>query len=139
MSTESIPVTVNGKVAIVTAPGYVNEKSAEAISEECSGLINDGVSLVLIDMRDCRMVNSVGVAIIIEIIEVLGEHGGASVSVVFPKPSPRPFRSWGSRNWPGCTATRRKPSPRSPQPDPMRRKVARSGAIHPTHVRLRTS
>ena len=76
MSTESIPVTVNGKVAIVTAPGYVNEKSAEAISEECSGLINDGVSLVLIDMRDCRMVNSVGVAIIIEIIEVLGEHGG---------------------------------------------------------------
>ena len=63
MSTESIPVTVNGKVAIVTAPSYVNEKSAEAISEECSGLINDGVSLVLIDMRDCRMVNSVGVAI----------------------------------------------------------------------------
>lgn len=77
MSTESIPVTVNGKVAIVTAPSYVNEKSAEAISEECSGLINDGVSLVLIDMRDCRMVNSVGVAIIIEIIEVLGEHGGS--------------------------------------------------------------
>ena len=76
MSTESIPVTVNGKVAIVTAPSYVNEKSAEAISEECSGLINDGVSLVLIDMRDCRMVNSVGVAIIIEIIEVLGEQGG---------------------------------------------------------------
>ncbi|MBI92361.1 MAG: hypothetical protein CME05_04005 [Gemmatimonadaceae bacterium] len=77
MSTESIPVTVNGKVAIVTAPSYVNEKSAEAISEECSGLITDGVSLILIDMKECRMVNSVGVAIIIEIIEVLDEQGGS--------------------------------------------------------------
>ena len=76
MSTESIPITMSGKVAIVTAPSYVNEKNAEAISEECNSLINGGVCLILIDMKECRMVNSVGVAIIIEIIELLGEQEG---------------------------------------------------------------
>tara|TARA_B100000029_G_scaffold487806_1_gene543708 strand:- start:193 stop:543 length:351 start_codon:yes stop_codon:yes gene_type:complete len=77
MSTESIPVTMEGKVAIVTAPGYVNEKIAEAISEECNSLIDGGICQVLIDMKECRMVNSVGVAIIIEIIELLGEQEGS--------------------------------------------------------------
>ena len=73
---QSIPVTVNGNIAIVTAPGYVNEKSAEVISQECNRLIEDGVRHVLIDMGECRMVNSVGIAIIIEIIEVIGERDG---------------------------------------------------------------
>ena len=78
MSAE-VKSVVQGDVAIVPTEGYVNEMIAEAIAEESERLMEDGVKHFILNMAQSRMINSVGIAIVVEIIEKASLQGGSLV------------------------------------------------------------
>ena len=68
---------VHGNAAVISAPNYVNNQAAEAISEEGNRLISEGVVHLILNLSASKMVNSVGIAIIIELIDNAVDKGGS--------------------------------------------------------------
>lgn len=66
---------VNGHLVIVTN-GYININGGEAIADEAYKHIDSGVSNVVLNLENSRVVNSIGISILIEIIERLQEVNG---------------------------------------------------------------
>ena len=58
-----------GNVAVINAPSYVNNQAAEAIAEEGNQLLGEGIVHLILNLAESKMVNSVGIAIIIEVID----------------------------------------------------------------------
>ena len=72
-----VQAIVTGEIAIIAAVGYVNNTAAEVISDKCNELLDDGTIHLVLNMENTRMINSVGIAIIIEVIEKAIEKGGS--------------------------------------------------------------
>ena len=66
-----------GNVAVINAPSYVNNQAAEAIAEEGNQLLGEGIVHLILNLAESKMVNSVGIAIIIEIIDNATQKGGS--------------------------------------------------------------
>ena len=64
-------------VIVVRTTGYFNNEAGDAVLEVCSEKIKSGKSKFLIDMEESTVVNSIGVSVLIEIIEQLQEVDGA--------------------------------------------------------------
>tara|TARA_B100000700_G_C14868082_1_gene772028 strand:- start:215 stop:550 length:336 start_codon:yes stop_codon:yes gene_type:complete len=67
----------SGASAAVEGVGYINNTAAEVISQECYKLLDEGTNHLVLNMGKTRMINSVGIAIIIEVIEKVIEKGGS--------------------------------------------------------------
>jgi anti-anti-sigma regulatory factor len=80
---------VRGACVILTTSGYINNVGGEAIAAECLSQFARGVKHVVLNLEQSRVVNSIGMSYIIEVIEQLQESGS---------------RSWGFlnslRKWP---------------------------------------
>lgn len=63
-------------VIIISTSGYFNNVAGEAVLEIFNEKIDSGSKTFLIDMADSKVVNSIGVSILIEIIEKLQEVDG---------------------------------------------------------------
>ena len=72
----SMEVSVNNKTVILRTNGYLNNVAGENISEECYKQMDDGKINFLLDLTNTKMVNSIGVSILIEIIEKLQDVDG---------------------------------------------------------------
>jgi len=64
------------QIIIIETDGYLNNEGGEAISAICYEKIKDGQHKFLINMAGTKVVNSIGVSILIEIIEKLQEVNG---------------------------------------------------------------
>lgn len=64
---------------IITTAGYVNNVGGEAIASEFSRHFKQGIRHVIINLGQSKVVNSVGMSFLIEIIEQLQEAGGKLV------------------------------------------------------------
>jgi anti-anti-sigma factor len=77
------PFTLTSEVRderlIITTSGYVNNVGGAAIADEFQRHFAGGVHHVIINMALSRVVNSVGMSFLIEIIEKLSEVGGRLV------------------------------------------------------------
>ncbi len=63
--------------AVIQTDGYLNGPTAEQLAETAKDLMNQGYSTLVINLEKTRLVNSIGISILIEIIELLQEHGGS--------------------------------------------------------------
>ena len=63
-------------LAIVEAIGYINNLGGGQIVSECDKLLADGVKKIILNLEQCSIVNSVGIAFLIEAIERVKERGG---------------------------------------------------------------
>ena len=63
--------------AVIETAGYLNGPTGEQLAETAKDLMNQGYSTLVINLEKTRLVNSIGISILIEIIEFLQEHGGA--------------------------------------------------------------
>ena len=61
---------------IITTSGYVNNVGGEAIAEEFGKHFENGVKQIVINLADSKVVNSIGMSFLIEIIEQLQEVDG---------------------------------------------------------------
>ena len=76
MSDFSLTVKEEGNVVIIQTTGYLNNVGGEKISEVCYEMIDKGKNLFLLDLAGSKVVNSIGVSILIEIIEKLQDVDG---------------------------------------------------------------
>ena len=68
-----------GEVAVVYAGDYVNKMSGQRIERECLTRIERGCRALVINFRDTELVNSIGVSILLGVIDA-AERRGARVA-----------------------------------------------------------
>lgn len=76
--TEELRVAVDrrGTGAILYTKGYINNVGGEEIANRAYELMDDGVRILLLNLRETKIVNSIGISILIEIIEKMMEQEG---------------------------------------------------------------
>jgi anti-sigma B factor antagonist len=61
---------------VIAAAGYINNEGGQAIADAAHELIDRGCATLLIDLDGTRIINSIGVSILLEIMEKLLEDDG---------------------------------------------------------------
>lgn len=67
---------VKNDVLILHTIGYVNNEGGEKIAREFEQHFEKGIKKVVIDLEKSKVVNSIGISFLIEIIEKLNESDG---------------------------------------------------------------
>ena len=62
--------------AVLYTKGYINNVGGEEIANRAYELMDDGVRTLLLNLRETKIVNSIGISILIEIIEKMMEKEG---------------------------------------------------------------
>lgn len=73
------PAEAGGEVAVVYAGDYVNKMSGQRIERECLARMERGCRALVISFRDTELVNSIGVSILLGVIDE-AERLGARVA-----------------------------------------------------------
>jgi anti-sigma B factor antagonist len=79
MSEERIKISrdfLSDGVGLISAAGYINNEGGQAIADAATELISDGCGTLLIDLDGTRIINSIGVSILLEILEKLMDEKG---------------------------------------------------------------
>lgn len=76
--TESLKLTVDHAdgVAVLYTEGYINNEGGEQIARAAYRLIDDDQRTLLLNLQGTKIVNSIGISILIEIIEKMIEIQG---------------------------------------------------------------
>ena len=77
--TEELKVAVERRGsdgAVLYTKGYINNVGGEEIVNRAYELMDDGVRTLLLNLRETKIVNSIGISILIEIIEKMIDKGG---------------------------------------------------------------
>ncbi|MCD4750862.1 MAG: STAS domain-containing protein [Thermoanaerobaculales bacterium] len=61
---------------LITASGYINNEGGQAVADAATDLVGRGCKSLLVDLEGTRIINSIGVSILLEIMEKLMEGGG---------------------------------------------------------------
>ena len=79
---ESIGLSIRshcvGTTAIIYASDYLNKLTGERIERECRTRLDSGCRALVIDFSDTQLVNSIGISILLGIIDI-AEKSGARV------------------------------------------------------------
>ena len=73
------PQSQGVEVAVVYAGDYVNKMSGQRIERECLTKLECGARALVINFRDTELVNSIGVSILLGVIDV-AERRGARIA-----------------------------------------------------------
>jgi anti-sigma B factor antagonist len=79
MNEERIKVSsemLSEEVGLISATGYINNEGGQAIADAATGLMDQGSNTLLIDLDGTRIINSIGVSILLEILEKLMDEKG---------------------------------------------------------------
>ncbi|MDE2923602.1 MAG: STAS domain-containing protein [Acidobacteriota bacterium] len=63
-------------LAVIYTDGYINNQGGEEIAEAAYGLLDEGFGTLLLNLAGTKIVNSIGISILIEIIEKMIEVEG---------------------------------------------------------------
>ena len=76
--TESLKVRVDRRdgLALVITEGYINNQGGEQIAQAANGLIEEGYRTLLLNLAGSKIVNSIGISILIEVLERMLELQG---------------------------------------------------------------
>jgi anti-anti-sigma factor len=76
--TESLNVTVDRRdgLAVIYTEGYINNQGGEEIAKVSYQLLDQGYKVLLLNLGGTKIVNSIGISILIEIIEKMIEIEG---------------------------------------------------------------
>ena len=79
MNEEQISLTtdvLSDGIGLIRAAGYINNEGGQAIADAAGELMDRGCGTLLIDLEGTRIINSIGVSILLEIMEKLLEENG---------------------------------------------------------------
>lgn len=62
--------------AILYTKGYINNVGGEEIANRAYELMDQGVRTLLLNLRETKIVNSIGISILIEVIEKMNDRQG---------------------------------------------------------------
>ncbi len=72
VSTEILP----DGVGVISASGYINNEGGQAVADAVERLLEEGSTTLLVDLSGTRIINSIGISILLEILEKLLDAGG---------------------------------------------------------------
>ena len=68
-----------GTTAVVYASDYLNKLTGERIERECNKQLDSGARALVIDFSDTELVNSIGISILLGIIDIAEKSGAVVV------------------------------------------------------------
>ena len=68
-----------GTTVVIYASDYLNKLTGEKIERECRRQLDDGCRALVIDFSDTQLVNSIGISILLGIIDVAEKNGARVV------------------------------------------------------------
>ncbi len=71
-----IQIRAEHEYAVLETAGYLNDALGEQLSKRARELIEKGYTQLVINLDKTALINSIGISILIEIIEALGEQDG---------------------------------------------------------------
>ena len=76
--TETCKVSVDrrGDVAIIWTDGYINNQGGEEIAREAYRQLESGARALVLNLEKTRIVNSIGISILIEVLERVMDRKG---------------------------------------------------------------
>jgi len=76
--TESLNITVDRRegLAVIYTEGYINNQGGEEIAKAAYKLLDESYKTLLLNLAGTKIVNSIGISILIEIIEKMIEIDG---------------------------------------------------------------
>ena len=77
--TESLNITVDRRegLAVIYTEGYINNQGGEEIAREAYTHLDQGVRALVLNLEKTRIVNSIGISILIEVLEKVMDKKGA--------------------------------------------------------------
>ena len=66
-----------GTLAVMEVAGYINNEGGEAIAREARKLLDGGNRTLLLDLKATRIINSIGISLLLEVLERTIEVQGA--------------------------------------------------------------
>jgi anti-anti-sigma factor len=75
----SLTSELHGQRLVITTSGYVNNTGGEAIADEFNRHFEKGVKEIVVNLGGSKVVNSVGMSFLLEILEQLQDTGGKMV------------------------------------------------------------
>ncbi len=63
-------------LAVIVTEGYINNEGGEQIARAANQLLDDGQKMLLLNLAGTKIVNSIGISILIELIERILEING---------------------------------------------------------------
>jgi len=76
--TESLKLTIDRRdgLAVIYTEGYINNQGGEEIARAAYDLLDEGQRTLLLNLTGTKIINSIGISILIEIIEKMLEIEG---------------------------------------------------------------
>jgi len=76
--TESLKVRVDRRsgLAVVYTDGYINNQGGEEIAQAANALMEEGYRALLLNLAGNKIVNSIGISILIEVLEKVMDRKG---------------------------------------------------------------
>jgi len=71
----SIRLHCVGRTAVIYASDYLNKLTGERIERECKNQLDSGCRALVINFSDTELVNSIGVSILLGIIDIAQKNG----------------------------------------------------------------
>ena len=65
-----------GQVGILETDGYINDTEADRVAQAGHALIDEGFRYLVINIEKSRIISSIGISVLIELIERLREQDG---------------------------------------------------------------
>src|SRR5688572_33433612 len=84
-----------GTTAVVYASDYLNKLTGERIERECRRQLDGGCRALVIDFSDTKLVNSIGISILLGIIDVAEKCGALIVFSEVNQPTVQLFEMLG--------------------------------------------
>jgi len=86
---------IHNKTLLMKTEGYINNTAGEKLAQEFSNKYNDAMNKVVIDMEKSKMINSIGISYLLEIIETLNQKEGKLVFVNLDPTIEKTFKIMG--------------------------------------------
>lgn len=96
---------LQGSCLIIRTSGYINNIGGEQISDEFEKHHKNGINQLIVNLADSKVVNSIGISFLIEIIEKLNESGGKLIFTNLDASIEKTLMIMGLFNFAGKEAT----------------------------------
>ena len=103
--TFNLSVEQNAEYAIIRTEGYVNNLGGEKIGEAADQLIEEGVRKLILNFEKSNVVNSIGISILIEVIEKIVDIEGQIAFCYLTKTIEKTFNIMGLTQYAEIYAT----------------------------------
>ena len=91
----------DGSVAVVRTDGYINREGGEEIERCIQLLLDGGVTQIILNLGKTKIVNSIGISILIEVLEKMMDRKGTLAFCHLTPTIDKTFRIMGLAQYAG--------------------------------------